>query len=170
MVKKFEEWINEGLWSKGIERSKTGEIRKEDEDDKLHFLDYDGSTIDTSGLSTICNDIFFHKVYENPSFEEVSARSVKLKKNSYAFHYFNRYGHWIGFILTPEITGGKYLYIELSFKTQDSPKERREVQTFFGGLEYMKEIYKRRSRYMDDRALISKDYAQQVYKYFFDKK
>ena len=27
MIKKFEEWINEGLWSKGVERSHTGEER-----------------------------------------------------------------------------------------------------------------------------------------------
>ena len=29
MIKKFEEFINEGLWSKGIERSQTGEQRIE---------------------------------------------------------------------------------------------------------------------------------------------
>ena len=29
MVKKFEDWISEGLWSKGIERSKTGDVRME---------------------------------------------------------------------------------------------------------------------------------------------
>ena len=30
MIKKFDEFVNEGLWAKGIERSKTGEKRKED--------------------------------------------------------------------------------------------------------------------------------------------
>ena len=31
MVKTFEEYINEGLWKSGIERSRTGIVRKEDE-------------------------------------------------------------------------------------------------------------------------------------------
>lgn len=31
MVKNFEDWVNEGLWSKGIQRSKSGVLRKEDE-------------------------------------------------------------------------------------------------------------------------------------------
>ena len=30
MILKFEEYINEGLWSKGVERSQTGELRKGD--------------------------------------------------------------------------------------------------------------------------------------------
>ena len=59
MIKKFGEFVNEGLWSKGIERSKTGEIRKEDEtffkQDGIYqpskkfcdyyFLDVDGSIL-----------------------------------------------------------------------------------------------------------------------------
>ena len=29
MIKKFEDYIKEGLWSKGIERSKSGDLRGE---------------------------------------------------------------------------------------------------------------------------------------------
>lgn len=39
MIKKFEEYIQEGLWSKGIERSKSGEIRKGDRTDFEKFID-----------------------------------------------------------------------------------------------------------------------------------
>ena len=39
MILKFKDFINEGLWTKGVDRSKTGEKRKESVDTCLDFVD-----------------------------------------------------------------------------------------------------------------------------------
>ena len=65
MILKYEEYIKEGLWSKGIERSKSGEVRNEDK-----FIQNDISIFNKGINNIIINELsetisdYRHKIYD----------------------------------------------------------------------------------------------------------
>ena len=111
MVKKFEEFISEGLWSKGVERSETGEERLGDklpplfrEEDMYEIKGYPGYFISPRGEYD--NWVVYHAPDEEPICEYENLAFVNFVDDDEDEDFIFRKGHeyWEDYIVSDDIS------------------------------------------------------------------
>lgn len=111
MVKKFEEFISEGLWSKGVERSETGEERLGDklpplfrEEDMYEIKGYPGYFISPRGEYD--NWVVYHAPDEEPICEYENLAFVNFDDDDEDEDFIFRKGHeyWEDYTVSDNIS------------------------------------------------------------------